>query len=275
MQREISPTSNVVHWQGYVEFNYRPHMNAVVRLFNFMKPGCDVHVEPRMGPQAKAIEYTKKMFTRDTTPGGEWFELGIKAPADIISTQEQVLTAVRAGADFHSILTQFPKYACEHVNNILKLIATVGPQSPDWRDVQTIVFWGDTGTGKTRRARDDAKNRHLDLYKKMCGTKWFDGYRGEKALLLDEFMGDRGQSDAEGIQQMLQWLDGHPLRVESKGATVPAMWTKVYITSNLPPKAWFPRADPKHVEALMRRITAQVYMPKIKSDVKGEGVKPE
>jgi len=119
------------------------------------------------------------------------------------------------------------------------------------------VFWGDSGTGKSLRAWEEAG---VSAYCKDPRTKWWCGYRGEgnviigKILLtLDEF---RGCID---VAHMLRWLDRYPVRVELKGSSRPLLCNQVWITSNLDPRSWYPDLDVATMEAFMRRLTNIVH----------------
>lgn len=107
------------------------------------------------------------------------------------------------------------------------------------RNVKVITLIGAPGTGKSRWAYDN----YPDLYSKPEG-QWFDGYTGQKTLLLDDFYGDIPYS------QLLKVLDRYPLQVPIKGGFVHAQWDTVIITSNKQPEFWYPE-----ITALKRRIT--------------------
>lgn len=85
----------------------------------------------------------------------------------------------------------------------------------------------------------------------MTSSKiWFDGYDGERAILLDDFVGGGSVSD------VLQICDRYPFRGEIKGATVCARWTHVYFTSNLEISYWWGGNIPTvHIRALERRMS--------------------
>ena len=88
---------------------------------------------------------------------------------------------------------------------------------------------------------------------------WFDGYNGDKTLLLDELRGNIK------LSYLLQILDPYPLKVEVKGGTVNAEWDRVFITTNTPPEKWYPRVsaeDPRTFEALLRRIGFRPLSPR-------------
>lgn len=108
-----------------------------------------------------------------------------------------------------------------------------------------IVYWGRTGTGKTRAVVDNCNE--LWTYP---GSGWFDGYNGEQCVLFDDFSGAEFK-----LPYLLKILDRYPMRVPIKGDFVPWVPHEIYITSNLDPLRWFPNAHEEHVNALFRRFT--------------------
>jgi len=108
------------------------------------------------------------------------------------------------------------------------------------------VFWGVTGSGKSRRAWDEAG---MEAYSKDPRSKFWEGYQLEENVVIDEF---RGGID---ISHLLRWLDRYPVRVEIKGSSKPLNAKKIWITSNLNPEFWFPEIDQETTQALMRRLT--------------------
>lgn len=109
-----------------------------------------------------------------------------------------------------------------------------------------FVFWGDTGTGKSRRAWAEAG---LDAYPKDPRTKFWCGYGQQQHVVIDEF---RGGID---ISHLLRWFDRYPVTVETKGSATVLRASRVWITSNISPEQWFPGLDVKTHEALLRRLT--------------------
>lgn len=111
---------------------------------------------------------------------------------------------------------------------------------------ECIVYWGPTGTGKSRTAWESAG---IDAYPKDPRSKFWCGYRGEENVIIDEF---RGGID---ISHLLRWLDRYPVRVEIKGGSQPLMAKKLWITSNIKPEEWYPDIDWETQAALIRRLT--------------------
>jgi len=108
------------------------------------------------------------------------------------------------------------------------------------------VFWGATGTGKSRRAWAEAS---FSAFPKDPRTKFWCGYQGQAHVVIDEF---RGGID---IGHLLRWLDRYPVIVEVKGGATALKATHIWITSNLDPRLWYPDLDQSTVDALMRRLT--------------------
>jgi RNA helicase. len=109
-----------------------------------------------------------------------------------------------------------------------------------------VVYWGPTGTGKSRRAWTEAQE--ASVYAKDPCTKFWCGYRGQTNVVIDEF---RGKID---ITHLLRWFDRYPVRVELKGSSWPLRTTKYWLTSNLHPRDWYPDCDALTYAALERRL---------------------
>lgn len=121
-------------------------------------------------------------------------------------------------------------------------------RQPNWRNVRVYLFWGDTGTGKTRCAVEDGA-----FIVNHGSTGWtFNGYDGEDAICLDEFYGDMP------LRQLLRICDGYRYNGQLRGGgVVPALWTKVYITSNANPREWYPNVKHNWWAPFERRVTRE------------------
>jgi len=109
-----------------------------------------------------------------------------------------------------------------------------------------LVFWGPTGVGKSRRAWAEAG---LDAYPKDPMSKYWDGYRGQENVVIDEFRGDIS------ISHVLRWFDRYPVIVEAKHGALALKATKIWVTSNLSPLDWYRgKVGQETIDALMRRL---------------------
>lgn len=115
----------------------------------------------------------------------------------------------------------------------LKKPRPLPPADPDAPTEKTLTvewFYGPTATGKTRRVQKYAFENQLSLYKKTSSTKqWWDGYRGEEIICLDDFRGNDMQ-----FHEFLQFTD--PFRqlaypAQTKGGSTELTAKYIFITS--------------------------------------------
>ena len=120
------------------------------------------------------------------------------------------------------------------------------------------VFWGETGTGKTRKAYDDLSYDPSKTWRWTPGTgaTFMDGYNGQPHVIFDEF---RGQIS---FGQILALLDGYPMTVQIKGGSVHWCPMKIILTSPKSPKDWYPNLPEDSIDQLLRRITKTTHFNK-------------
>lgn len=114
------------------------------------------------------------------------------------------------------------------------------------------VYWihGATGTGKTRSAFEYLCKRvgSEEVWMSSGSLRWFDGYEGHKAVILDDIRADSIQ-----YNQLLRILDRYPTRVEYKGGSVQWVPEVIIITAPMGPEQFFRPGD--DIEQLQRRIS--------------------
>jgi len=237
-QLELSPETSRLHLQGYAEFRTPFRMAAVKSLL-----GSTVHLEPRKGTRQQAIDYCRKEDTRFAGPW-QFGDVNDVRPGKRNDLHE-LAEAIAGGASRRGVVEDFGHLYIRYsrgVENLLSVRAMY--KVPEWRELTTVVYHGQAGTGKTRRAVEANPGDYFIL---QSGERvWFDGYEGESTLIIDDFYG----WIKYGL--LLSMLDGYRLRVEVKGGFTYANWTKVFITSNDPPEAWYQKGL---TPALRRRIT--------------------
>lgn len=234
-QLEKGSDTSYLHWQVMVAFSKKVTVSKVKDIF-----GSSTHVE--ISRSAAADDYVWK---EDTRVEGTQFELGRKAFKRNSPTDwDQVLTSVQAGR-----FSEVPSDVLIRCYGNLKKIH-VDSLKPVPSEKQVFVFWGTTGTGKSRRAWEEAT---FDAYPKDPNSKFWDGYRGQENVVIDEFRG------AISISHMLRWLDRYPAIVEIKGSSCVLNAKRVWITSNLSPEMWYPDLDDETKQALRRRFSQVIH----------------
>lgn len=228
-QLEKGAQEGYLHWQVLVIFERKVRLAKVREVFG------DVHSE--LTRSAAAEDYVWKEETRVE---GTQFVLGEKPFQRNSKTDWNRVKALAQEGKLDDIDAQI--YVCHYSS--LKRIAS-DAMVPTAMEREVFVYWGPTGVGKSRKVWELAG---LDAYPKDPNTKFWDGYRHQEVVVIDEFRG------VINISHMLRWLDRYPVIVEVKGSSIPFKAKKIYITSNLDPRCWYPDLDQETKDALLRRL---------------------
>lgn len=228
-QREVG-ASGYEHWQLVVWLGKPQRLSALKKIF-----GDQSHWEPTRSERAESY-----VFKDETAVVGTRWERGTK-PLNRNSSKdwEAIRTSAKRGE-----LDDIPADVYIRSYQSLRRIAT-DHIAPVAIERKVYCFWGRTGTGKSRRAWEEAS---LEAYPKDPRSKFWDGYRGQEHVVIDEF---RGGID---ISHLLRWLDRYPVVVEIKGSATVLKAKTIWITSNLDPKLWYPELDEETRNALLRRM---------------------
>ncbi len=232
-QKEIGE-GGFEHWQILVITSKRVSRNQVKQALHET-----AHVE--LSRSEAANDYVWK---EDTRVANTQFEIGNKPLSRARTTDwDAILSSAKRGA-FEDIPSDI------YIRNYssLKRIRVDAMENVPRPDISAKVFIGPSGVGKTRLAWEQAGN---DAYIKNPNTKWWDGYRGQANVIIDEFV---GRID---ISYLLTWLDRYPCTVEVKGYSMPLTANNFWITSNLTIEEWYPEAKQVHLEALKRRVNIE------------------
>lgn len=229
-QLERGEQGGYLHWQVLCTFGNGVRLAAVRAIF-----GGTCHAEPTRSVAAEAY-----VWKEDTAVQGTRFQLGKRPVKRNDSTDwDAIREWAKAGQ-----LEEVPADVYIRCYQSLRTIARDNLRA-DPMEREVFVFWGRTGTGKSRRAWDEAT---FEAYPKDPRTKFWDGYQGHENVVIDEFRG------AIDISHMLRWLDRYPVTVEIKGSAVALKAKRIWITSNLDPRRWYPDADAETMAALLRRL---------------------
>ena len=248
---EICEKTGKQHWQAYIESHKPVRMAAVKKLFKY----DGIHCEPKNGTRKEAKEYctNPEKVRNDQHPNGKppyislfewgkWNKVGQGYRSDLEDICEQLLKGDKTLED---LIVENPKTYCAYRNGIRDVAAIASKRlGQRKRKVSVDVYVGGTGTGKTFCALD----RDEEIYiAEMDGDNWWDGYNGEKTIVIDDFYGGMRYN------KLLRILDNYPVRLKIKGSFTYAMWDKVIITSNEMPSNWY-KLEHDWYPALERRF---------------------
>jgi hypothetical protein len=219
------------HLQGYLETKTKTSLSSMKK---FLKRA---HWEKAKGSPKQASDYCKK--DGDYEEGGD-LSPGQGHRSDLVEIKKKI----DEGASELEIADQhFAKWVV--YRRSFQAYSTLIASKRNFM-TKTHVYWGKTGTGKTRFCY----NQVMDEECWSPGDyKWFDGYRGQPIVILDDFRGEYK------LQMLLKLLDRYPLQVPIKGGFTEWKPRKVYITSNIHPNDWYPLADRYSLSAMFRRFS--------------------
>lgn len=225
------------HLQGYVEFKKVRKLGGLKKLFP------TAHFEIRRGSQTQAIEYCKK---EDTRIEGPW-EYGERKEQGKRNDLAEVKEKLDKGASLVEIAdSHFSSFVRYHKS--FKEYKRLKTAKRQWK-TEVQVFWGPTGSGKSRRAMEENPGAYW-----KTNSQWWDDYDGQETVIIDEFYG------WFPFNFLLRLLDRYPLTVETKGGHVEFVAKKIVITSNQKPEDWYRNID---VSPLMRRLETIEYIDRV------------
>lgn len=219
--------SGTPHLQGLIQFSSPRSFNAVKKLL----PRAHLEVCQDLG---RAISYCKKE--------GDFWESG---PAPTVGRPKEALRAERNKRLREGKLEDLVSTGEISILDVRKLknarmdLDQEG-QALQTEDVRGVWYYGPPGAGKSHKARTE----YPDAYIK-AQNKWFDGYVGQDAIILDDF-------DCKELGHYLKiWADKWPSSGEIKGGKVNLRHKVFIITSNYhPDELW----ESHMLEAIKRRF---------------------
>lgn len=230
--KETCPNTKKIHLQGWIQMINAKDFNVVRKLL-----GGKVHLERMCGSEYQNDKYCKK--DNDFVCKGRFKAQGFR------SDMEEIKKTLDGGGTMLEIATShFGDYIRYHGGLTKYAELILEETTKAWRKIEVIIHYGETGSGKTRTAVDDSPDHYMI---RGDDLQWFDGYKGQKTLIIDEY------SNQVVITKLLSLLDGYQLRLPIKGGFTYANWNKVYITTNL--DYLHINAKEEHRDALSRRVT--------------------
>lgn len=229
------------HIQGYV---YSRNQKSLVGWKRVL--GQRAHIEFARGDAVSNRVYCTKEETRE--PDTDPWEHGEIPRQGERSDLAAVAEAVKARSSEEELAEKFPGDVIRYHRGI-SYLRGLYEEPRRWK---TRVFWwyGPTGTGKSFEANE----RFPEAYWKMGCNKWWDGYRGESAVIIDDY-----RRDLCTFAELLRLLDRYPYRVEYKGGTCQFAARDVVITTPMGPReTWAGRCE-EDLQQLIRRIEEVRY----------------
>lgn len=231
--------SGTPHLQGYLYFKTLKSLKQAKAAISER-----AHLEPQRGSVEQAVEYCKK--------DGCHYEYGDLPRQGKRTDLEQVAHMIVEGASVADVAVAHPSTFIKFSRGIRDLKLTV-TKSYTRESVCGLWLVGPPGCGKSHYAQTNFP----DSYKK-AQNKWFDGYGGEKTIVLEDL-------DIGSLSHHLKiWSDRWPCTGETKGGTVHLMHDLFVVTSNytieeLVPEKGKDQPDNAMIAALQRRFVVRTF----------------
>lgn len=225
--KEIAPKTGTPHLQGFIYMRHPQTIKGMVRKCS------GPHYEVAYGDDFAQIKYTTK--------DGSVTEHGTKPQQGKRNDIEKVKQMVKEHKTMNEIVFEADSYQAARMAELLMKYQKAPIREKPY--VEWII--GRSGSGKTRRAIRIAGE---DYWISSDNLQWWDGYYGQKSVILDDFRGDMCK-----FNYLLRLLDRYPVRVQTKGSSQWLNADKIIITSDRHPKQIF-RDCGENLKQLTRRI---------------------
>lgn len=245
------------HIQGYVVMKDRMTLGNMKALIP------RAHLEIMKGSPKQASDYCKKEgnFTEiGTLPRSPQSAGGLKKKENY----EKALYNAK-----HGHIDRIPaRLQINHYNSLKRIQQDHMKPPPDANNTTGIWISGPPGVGKSRLVRE--RYPAQDRYDK-CLNKWWDGYQGQKYVLLD----DVDISHNAWIGSLLKrWADRYSFPAEVKGTTIQIRPKLIIVTSNYTIEQLFNGNDTM-IQAISRRFKEETYPEPIDFSILTVPVKAE
>lgn len=228
--------SGTPHLQGYVYFANAKTFSAVKKAISKR-----AHIEKAEGTALQNRKYCSK--DKDYVEIGEIPKQGSRNDLSQIKENcENNIKIKKQLKDNHICNYQQLKFA----EGLMKYYEV----SRNWKPVINW-YYGATGTGKTRRAYEEALSMAGDvdnIYFAMDTCQWFDGYDGEEYIIIDDI-----RKDFAKFHTLLKLFDRYPYRVQTKGSTRQFLSKVIWVTCPYSPQVLY--SGREDINQLLRRLT--------------------
>ncbi|ADD62451.1 replication-association protein [Human associated cyclovirus 2] len=238
---EYAPTTGMPHLQGFCNLNKPTRFSTIKKHLD-----NSIHIEKANGTDEQNQKYCSKsgIFFESGVPNKQGQRNDLQSLVEFIHEKRPTI---------RDIATEHPTTYIRYFRGIERMLQLVNPIKQ--RDFKTEVYyyWGPPGTGKSRRALEEAQAFNTEsIYYKPRGL-WWDGYEQQDSVIIDDFYG------WIKYDEMLKIMDRYPYKVQVKGAFQEFTSKKIFITSNVDTDELYKFVG-YTTAAFERRITNKEYM---------------
>nr|WNA17362.1 replication-associated protein [Cyclovirus sp.]WNA17364.1 replication-associated protein [Cyclovirus sp.]WNA17366.1 replication-associated protein [Cyclovirus sp.] len=240
--KERCPDTGCPHLQGFASLAKPQRFLAIKGKINKR-----MHIEKAMGSDSENQVYCSK--------SGEYFEKGSPSQGAGQRTDLQSLLETISGGErnIKRIAELHPACYIRYYRGIRSWLNLTHPIEARNFKTEVSYYWGPPGTGKSRRAHDEAERIQPEsVYYKPRG-EWWDGYMQQTSVIIDDFYG------WIKYDELLKICDRYPHKVPIKGGYEEFTSKHIFITSNVDVPDLYKFVG-YNTAALDRRITNKEYI---------------
>lgn len=234
---ETCPTTGRKHLQAFAYAINSLTLAAWKKIFP------SAHIERMHGTFAQNEKYCSKQS--NLTSFGVAPQSNGKR-RDLTTVCERIL----AGESLKDVSADYPTVYVQYHNG-LRSLRDLHSEPYEHDTVRGTWIWGVAGAGKSHYARTKFEDRYIKPQ-----NKWFDGYRGQKSIILEDY--DCGKCLGHYLKI---WADRWSCTGEVKGGTVQLQHHYFVVTSNYSIEEMFP--DDVSLQAAIRRRFEVIHLEKV------------
>lgn len=231
--KEICPTTKREHNQAYIQMYKQCRFTQIYK---------NLKISGKFFVMKGSIQQNEDYCKKE----GVYTKLGSFVSRGFRSDLHNIKDDLKTGSSLYDIMENYTGDFIRYSNGIQKMKSLIdNKQANKFRNVTTTALIGDAGSGKTSYVCNKYGYENVFIVENGQDDKFlFDGYDGEKTILIDDFNGNIKYTT------LLRILDGHKYGINIKNGRTYARWENVYITSNNKPSKWYKNIG----ENLKRRI---------------------
>lgn len=244
-QIERCPKSKRLHIQYAIRFPNPRALSGILSLrkFSWLKPSTS---------WTSALKYVTKDDTRATDQANHGpLLIGCSTLTSAKHLQAQVNAHILSiGADAALTEGSISLLQYQRVLQATTVHQLRTSKPPSVSSLTNEWYYGSTGTGKSRKARET----YPDAFIKQA-NKWWDGYAGQEVVIVE----DLAPVHHVLRTHILHWSDHYPFSAEVKGSSLLIRPKKIIVTSNYHPKEIWNQTD-KDSEPFERRFNLTKFI---------------
>jgi len=259
---EVCPKSKKKHHQGWMYLDREIPFEQLKTMF------CHkVHWAKMAGSVAQNIKYCSKDGKYVGFGNQDTENCHLRVGKGQRNDLAAVVEASESGMSTNEIARKFPVQFIKYPKGIMLHHEIVQPEYEE-RPRRFIVFWGQTGSGKSWGARHIIGDDSVYLPEKNNASHLsFEIYSGQKWILIEEFKGLGLFCD-----DLKTYVDRYAVELRGRGSSKKGLHIGVIITSQCDPMSWYPDQSEEDSTALLRRMTGlyQCHRDKWLNQLTGE-----